>query len=375
MTSSEVLTNAQDSDTYHIGMITTDHKMIHEGKMFSIDKIQAALATSAAVYIGIRTPAVASGYVHLRPGTLSSSADVGRVSLIETVSFSAGDEYCPINHSRHKELTHIAASKVWLGVTPVVQTTIVTTKAGGNFGNQPAGDGVEIVSDAAGDTTQTVTIYGTITGTTDSVTSETKTLTGTDAVSTTIVTWETILGVELSAACTGTITVREASADQTITTIAPAALSAGVETPTSTVGKGLIPQHLASGASTKKVGIIGTAIDVDGTAQSTVDALNGAVEENHLTRAFRTITKVLIGDVASATNVSIKVNCPVLYSTSVGTAAAGGSKASSGAGAPAGNEYELKAETDYAIKLENVGATNASTLDFDVLFYELVDKS
>lgn len=104
----------------------------------------------------------------------------------------------------------------------IIPACTVTNWSG--FSNQPAGDGVEVVSDNAADT-----MYCTIVGTTNgtgALTHETITLTGTDAVSTTKTDWGNIYGVILSKAdgsqitrATGTITVREASADQAITTI------------------------------------------------------------------------------------------------------------------------------------------------------------
>ena len=148
--------------------------------------------------------------------------------------------------------------------------------------------------------------------------------------------------------------------------MAPAALSAGVETPTSTDGKGLIPTHDASGASTKVVGVVGTGLD--GAASSSVDALNGTTEEDHLTKAFRTITKVLIGDVAVGTNVTINVGSPVLAQITVGS---GGNQGKSGGAGPGADEEELLLpETDYVFHAANIGAVTASDLDSSLFWYE-----
>jgi hypothetical protein len=91
-----------------------------------------------------------------------------------------------------------------------------TTPVGSAFTNQPANDGIEVVSDSALDITQTVTIIGTTTGT-DTVVVETVTLTGTTAVSTVKTNWGIVLAVKKSAVTAGTVTVREASANATIT--------------------------------------------------------------------------------------------------------------------------------------------------------------
>jgi len=89
------------------------------------------------------------------------------------------------------------------------------------YTNQPANDGVEILSSAAGDTTQTFTVMGTTNGGDASdIVIETGTLNGTTFVATTKTDWGNILALKLSATAVGTVTLREASADATITTIA-----------------------------------------------------------------------------------------------------------------------------------------------------------
>jgi hypothetical protein len=193
-----------------------------------------------------------------------------------------------------------------VGSWMAAQATLVAAEAGGNFANQPAGDGVTVVSSDTGDTTQTVTIYGTITGALTTVTTETVTLTGTTDVNTNITTWETILGVEISAATTGNIEVSETSGGLAITTITAATTEAGIATMATTNAYGLILRHDCSGASTAAVGLIGTALD--GSILSVVDALNGTTEEDHGTTAFATVTKVLIGAAANTVNPSILTN-------------------------------------------------------------------
>jgi len=101
------------------------------------------------------------------------------------------------------------------------------------FTNQPANDGVEVVSNNAGDTGK-CTIFGTTNGT-GAFAYETITLNGVTAVATTKVDWGNVYGIFLGdiegkniSPAVGTITVREASADQTITTLAANAISKGM---------------------------------------------------------------------------------------------------------------------------------------------------
>lgn len=112
----------------------------------------------------------------------------------------------------------------------IVPTFDVTAWSG--FTNQPDGDGVEVVSNNAGDT-GLLTIFGTV-KTTGVLKYETVTLKGTTAVATTETDWDDILGAFLGdihgeniKAAVGTITLREASADQAITTLTAAKISTG----------------------------------------------------------------------------------------------------------------------------------------------------
>jgi len=101
------------------------------------------------------------------------------------------------------------------------------------FTNQPTNDGVEVVSDSASDVGK-CTIFGTTNGT-GAFAYETITLNGVTAVATTKTDWGNIYGIFLGdiegkniSPAVGTITVREASANQTITTIAATKISKGM---------------------------------------------------------------------------------------------------------------------------------------------------
>ena len=204
-----------------------------------------------------------------------------------------------------------------VGKSLASQVTLLTATAGGNFANQPAGDGVTVVSNSTADTTQTCTIYGTKTGATTSVTSETVSLNGTTDADTTTTTWQNILAVELSASCAGTVEISETSGGAAITSITTGNKTAGIATISTTNAYGLIPRHDASGASSAPIALIGTG--VDGSALSVVDALNGTTEEDHATTAYATVTKAYIGAVASSVNVTLLTN-ESTDSTNVGVA-------------------------------------------------------
>lgn len=185
---------------------------------------------------------------------------------------------------------------------PIFSAT--TTAAGVAFTNQPANDGVEVLSANAGDTTQTVTIIGTTNGA-DTVVVETVTLTGTTAVATIKTDWGVILAVKKSAATLGTVTVREASGDATITAgLTAAVLSVGVKTVAAAdqLAYNRTLSALASGATTKQLGFKGT--DNTNTVIYDSQALSGAsaVLSNS---SFRTLTEIYTGDLEATRTATV----------------------------------------------------------------------
>ena len=188
---------------------------------------------------------------------------------------------------------------------------------GGNFANQPANDAVELVSSEAADTTQQVTLYGTTNGGDGTVVTETVTLTGDTPVATTKVDWGLILGVEMDSVATGTVTVQEASGNLAITTIAPAATSAGVvEVETEIRAFNQKPTIVADDATTKSFSVIGTAVDHTAFTEKAT-ALTGASAVT-LSDEYNTVTKLLVGDVESARTVTLKVGAANSSNISVG---------------------------------------------------------
>lgn len=195
----------------------------------------------------------------------------------------------------------------WLGTGTVgsaAGATMLTTGNGLAFTNQPANDGIEIVSSNAADTTQTVTIIGTTNGT-NAVVVESKALNGTTVVSTTKTDWGVVLAVKLSASCAGTVTVREASADQTITTLATTVLSKGVETvlAANQQAYNVAPTFVASSTTTKQIGLGGT----DSTGAQIYDsapANNTTAVTANVT--FKRVTEVYTGDLESNRTVTLK---------------------------------------------------------------------
>lgn len=237
----------------------------------------------------------------------TGNIDFGMVEVLASGDFAMFDALTAAADGRVRK--KIAAQSELLGAT-----------AGGNFGNQPAGDTVQVVSDSADDDTQTVTLYYTKTGTTGTVTTEVLSLDGTTPVDTGIATVQTVLAVVVSGAHAGTITVQEKSGGQDIITLATGTNDAGIVETTAAEAYGAIPTAKAGGASTKKLGVLG--FDVDGNALSAVVTLNGTSDVSLGSTPFDTVTHVLLGDVASASNAIVETKDS--DSNSVGYAAEAG---------------------------------------------------
>ena len=199
-----------------------------------------------------------------------------------------------------------ARASGYIGKGQAAQATILSATAGDAFTNQPANDGIEIVSASAADTTQTITLYGTLNADATTLVTEVIQLAGQTQAVSVHTDWGVLIGARLSAACAGNVTVREASGNATICTITAGSLTAGIHAAEITNAYGLVPRHDASGASTAGVVLVGTGLN--GAALMVLDALNGTTEEDHGTTPFATITEIMLGAVASDVNVNILTN-------------------------------------------------------------------
>ena len=120
---------------------------------------------------------------------------------------------------------------LYKSIEAIIPTMTITNWAG--FGNQPDGDAVEVLSNSASDV-GLCTIWGSD-KTTGELCYETITLTGVTEVKTAKLNWDDIYAIFLGSIsgksitpAVGTITVREASANQTITTLTAGEIQKGM---------------------------------------------------------------------------------------------------------------------------------------------------
>ncbi len=164
--------------------------------------------------------------------------------------------------------------------------------------NQPANDGVDIVSTDANDV-GTVTIIGTTTAT-DTVVVEVMTLNGTTRVTSTKTDWGFVLAVK-STDHLGTISIDDATGNAAITTLAAGTNSAGVHTVQLSTG-GAAPTIDSDNAGTKTVGMQYT--DVNGAIAYMAEALAGTTE-TAMPSAANDVQEVYLGHVIAADTVTV----------------------------------------------------------------------
>lgn len=127
------LNNAIEDFTGYLGVISSDHAYVHQGKAFTA--IINTGSISAAYDIAFTTPTAASGkYVHWRPIGISSSADYVDVKLYEGDTFSGGTAVTPINRNRLSSATTTMQAFV-KNATATPSGTIIQAGGIGTAGN------------------------------------------------------------------------------------------------------------------------------------------------------------------------------------------------------------------------------------------------
>ena len=178
--------------------------------------------------------------------------------------------------------------------TDLSGTALISAQTGDDFSNQPAGDDVELVSDAAGDTGIAVTIYGT--DATDAYQTEVITTDGADGTTPVISasSYNNIMGAEITSGTpTGTLTIREATGDLAIATLTSGGTTSGIYEPTDTRAFNVEPTAVASAGETGYLVVVGT--DGDYAAQGEAKQMEGATAVT-LANAYNTVDKVCLGD-------------------------------------------------------------------------------
>lgn len=238
--------------------------------------------------------------------------------------------------------------------------TSTTSAVGAAFTNQPANDGLEVISDAAGDTTQTITIVGTTQGT-DTVVVETVTLNGTTQVVTTKTDWGFILAAWVASGtltAASTVTIREASGNAAVTTLTPSVTSRGVNTVTSTSYYNRLVNLVASGATTKVVGLKGTNDDGDTIYDAQALAGTTQVQSNSY---FQTVTAIYTGDLENSVTVTASPSEQVLVSASTALGSVPAVPINFNGAAIAGSEFGVDAGDQILALHVSVAPTTANS--------------
>ena len=104
----EVL-GGNEAVTGDVAVISTDHKYIHEGQAFSASIETTSIAAGGSYEIRFKTPASTVGYVHARPTSISTTANLTKLAFYEGATFSGnGTAVTPLNRNRPTSATTAA---------------------------------------------------------------------------------------------------------------------------------------------------------------------------------------------------------------------------------------------------------------------------
>lgn len=164
----------------------------------------------------------------------------------------------------------------------------------------PAPGTLDYASSNAGDTTQTVTVYG-LDGS-NNVISETKTLNGTTTVHG-AVSFTKVIAAVVSAAHAGTVTVKDTVIPTTLFSIATGTLTKGYLAENLAIGGGHVTVSIDTNVAGKALIVLGT--DADGDPVSEYFSMTAAATPIEGAVDFETVTALLLGDIAAARTVSV----------------------------------------------------------------------
>lgn len=225
-------------------------------------------------------------------GLVVKVAGIGRVMAVEHCTFG-------------RPLKCVGDGKAGMFIDSTLADSAIgdaTALAGFSFGNQPANDKVDVVSNDSNDVGQVVTVYG-LKNSGTVIESEEFTLAGT-VEQTGSTNFDTILAVVISASCDGSVEIHENSGGLEIITYLTGSLGSGYNVITDGWARHGIPDILASNTTTKELGIIG--LSDDGSALSEQQTLSNTAEVA-LANSYRKITHVLTGDLETGRTCSLKV--------------------------------------------------------------------
>lgn len=110
--------------------ISTDHNYIHKGKAFTLSGKSGSIASGSQFVIKLETPA--DKYVHLRPTSWASTANLGELRIAQGSTTSGGSAGTP--HNRNHNSTRTASVVVTTGATMTVEGTVKNYSSAGTGG-------------------------------------------------------------------------------------------------------------------------------------------------------------------------------------------------------------------------------------------------
>lgn len=218
--------------------------------------------------------------------------DVGGTAIF-TVDYTPGAE-------GYDAITGVISATQFVAAATKAETGLIADRAA----DIPVPGVVRIKSDNAGDTTQTVTIYG-LSGANAPI-SETLALNGVTDVDG-VTTFASVTAVRKSAATLGTVTISDTVIPTTLFTLAAGTLTKGLVATTNTPAAGVITLTSSTPAAGNNVVIRG----LNAAGAAIAERFDMSASPTVGTTVFASITQKELGDIPGGTTITLAVNAAV----------------------------------------------------------------
>jgi hypothetical protein len=120
--------------------ISSDHAYIHQGLGYNLPIESSSVAAAGVYSVAIQVPA--GVFLHIRPTTWSSTANLGELKLFENSTFSGGSAVTPVNKNRNSKRVSKVVCTAGVTATNTTATLLMAESVGtGGTPSASAGGG------------------------------------------------------------------------------------------------------------------------------------------------------------------------------------------------------------------------------------------
>lgn len=108
--------------------LSSDHAYIHQGIGFTISNESTSVAAGSTYAIALQVPE--NLFVHIRPTSWSSTANLGELKLFEGSTIAGGSAITPVNHNRNSKNASKVVCTAGVTATNTLATLLLNETAG-----------------------------------------------------------------------------------------------------------------------------------------------------------------------------------------------------------------------------------------------------